>query len=229
LARKGTPMTPDERIDNLIHAHAIEQQDLDSRIQDLEKMVKVLIADRKKKIKKEPFIPFIWAKTTGAKRLYLDDKGQQNREKLKKKMDAYGIKVKKLNIYNESGSTVPRLENGYKLLFTATKPMSFVDFLKFFRMGGVDTYDGTKDFLQVSPVEQYMMRTGKRFFKGFEDYDELDRFEFDLETQGLNPYIHRISQIGIRTNRGYEHIIHIDGETEAEKDANELVKEINTR
>lgn len=46
-------MTPDERIDNLIHAHAIEQQDLDSRIQDLEKMVKVLIADREKKIKKE--------------------------------------------------------------------------------------------------------------------------------------------------------------------------------
>lgn len=178
--------------------------------------------DGKKKIKKDDFKPFLWAKSTGAKRLFLDDKGRQNREKLKKKMDDYGIQVKKLNIYTESGTTVPRLLDGYKLLFTATKPMSFVDFLKFFRMGGVDTYDGSKDFLQVSPVEQYMMRTGKRFFKGFEDYDELDRLEFDLETEGLNPYIHRISQIGIRTNRGYEHIIHIDGESEEEKDKNEL-------
>lgn len=178
--------------------------------------------DGKKKIKKDDFRPFLWAKTSGAKRLFLDDKGRQNREKLKKKMDDYGIQIKKLNIYTEAGTTVPRLENGYKLLFTATKPMSFVDFLKFFRMGGVDTYDGSKDFLQVSPVEQYMMRSGKRLFKGFEDYDELDRLEFDLETEGLNPYIHRISQIGIRTNRGYEHIIHIDGETESEKDTNEL-------
>ena len=45
---------------------------------------------------------------------------------------------------------------------------------------------------------------------------------FDLETEGLNPLIHCISQIGIRTNKGFEKILTITGNTKEEKERNEL-------
>ena len=59
----------------------------------------------------------------------------------------------------------------------------------------------------VNPVEQYLIRTGKRLFKGYEDYDELCRMSFDLETEGLDPKRHRINQIGVHTNKGFDFII----------------------
>lgn len=177
----------------------------------------------KKRIKKEPFKPFLWAKQSGARKLFIDSKvGYQNKTLLKKKLSEYGISVKGLNIHTSDGRTTKRLENGYRIMFTADKSMSYNKFIKFFKDGGVDIYDESKDFLSVSPVEQFMMRTGKRFFKGVEDYDELVRLQFDLETGGLNPEIHRINQIGITTNKGYQNIIAIDGETKSEKNKNEL-------
>ena len=42
-----------------------------------------------------------------------------------------------------------------------------------------------------------------------------------METQGLNPEIHMIDQIGIRTNKGFEKIITVVGEG-AERKVNEL-------
>jgi hypothetical protein len=44
-----------------------------------------------------------------------------------------------------------------------------------------------------------------------------------LETEGLNPEIHSIEQIGIRTNKGFERVISIEGDTRKEKNANELM------
>lgn len=179
--------------------------------------------DTGKKIKKEPFKPFIWAKKSGAQRLFINEKtGRQDKALLKKKMEKYGITVKGLNIYTPEGKTTKRLETGYNLMFSATKGMSFNTFLRFFKEGGVDTYSEEKDFLQVSPVEQFMMRTGMRFFKGYEDYDELVRLQFDLETQGLNPEYCRIDQIGIRTNKGFEQVLAVEGDTKAERDRSEL-------
>ena len=46
--------------------------------------------------------------------------------------------------------------------------------------------------------------------------------EFDLETDGLDPNKHAINQIGIRTNKGYEKILTITGNTPEERDDNEL-------
>lgn len=180
--------------------------------------------DGKKKIKKEPFYPFLWAKQDGARRLYVDPKtGIQNKAMLKNKMDSLGIEVKALNIYSEDGKTTERLQNGFRVMFSAKKPMKYSTFISFFKNGGVELYDESKQFLMVSPVEQFMIKTGKRLFKGIEDYDELNRLSFDLETGGLNPKINRIDQIGIRTNRGYEKILAINGETKQEKDKNELL------
>ncbi len=177
-----------------------------------------------KRIKKEAFKPFIWAKLSGARKLFIDSKTKyQNKTLLNKKLNDYGITAKGLNIYTEDGRTTERLENGYRVLFSAKRGMSYSKFLKFFKDGGVDVYDDSRDFISVTPVEQFMMRTGKRFFKGIEDYDELLRLQFDLETGGLNPEIHRIDQVGIRTNAGYENVLTVDGDTNDEKNRNELL------
>lgn len=197
--------------------------DIECSYNDTEASIIFLNKEGVKILKRESFKPFLWAKNNGAKRLFLKEKnGRQDRELLKKKMERYGIKATKLNIYTENGETTTRLEEGYRTLFTATKPMSYSTFLKFFKEGGVDVYDDTKDFLCVSPVEQHMMRTGKRFFKSYDFYDDLLRLSFDLETGGLDPEIHRISKIGIRTNKNFEKILSITGDTEEEKNISEL-------
>jgi DNA polymerase I len=54
-----------------------------------------------------------------------------------------------------------------------------------------------------------------------EDYHEVHRFSFDLETTGLNPHIERIFQIGMKDNRGFQHVISINGETDEELDERE--------
>ena len=176
-----------------------------------------------KKLKKVDFEPFVWAKVEGARSLYIDPKtGKQDQILLKKKMSQYGIVAKGLTIHSEDGFTTERLENGYRVMFEAKNKMSFNRFIQFFKQGGCDLWGKDKLFLSVAPVEQYMMKSGKRMFKGFEDYDNLTRLEFDLETTGLNPEECSIEQIGIRTNKGFEQILTIEGRDEDEKRDNEL-------
>jgi DNA polymerase elongation subunit (family B) len=119
--------------------------------------------------------------------------------------------------------------DGYNLMFYATAPMTFSAFQDFFTKAGFPIYpkkgdqnQGKHHYICVSPSEQYMIYTGKRLFKGYEDYDELLRMQWDLETEGLEPEKDMISQIGIRTNKGFHKIITIEGETREEKFANEL-------
>ena len=182
----------------------------------------------KKMIKLDDFKPFVWAKNSIAVRMFDGD-----REELKKRMAEYGISVKALKTNNNGEKSSERLENGYKYMFYAKRPMSFQQFLMFFQMAKTPIYDtkkkkdinektiSSKEFLSVSPVEQYMIASGKRFFKGYNNYDEVKRLQFDLETQGLNPEIHAIDQIGIRTNKGFEQIITVVGEGNKRKE-NEL-------
>jgi len=176
-----------------------------------------------KKLKKVDFEPFVWAKVEGARKLYIDPQtGKQDQILLKKKMSQYGIVAKGLTIHSEDGFTTERLENGYRVMFETKSKMSFNKFIQFFKQGGCDLWGQDKLFLSVAPVEQYMMKSGKRMFKGFEDYDHLTRLEFDLETTGLNPQDCSIEQIGIRTNKGFEQILTIEGRDEDEKRDNEL-------
>lgn len=172
--------------------------------------------DKRKLVRKEPFLPFVWAKNSVCIRMF-----DGNRDMLKKVMAEFKIKVKKLINTNSDGN-VPseRLQNGYKYMFYAAEKMSYQRFMKFFIVAGTPIYPKNtanilskdKEFLAISPVEQYMIASGRRLFKGYENYDDVKRLIFDLETQGLNPKIHAISQIGIRTNKGFEKIITIVGE-----------------
>ena len=177
----------------------------------------------KKRIKRDNFFPFIWCKETTAQNLFNGD-----RKQIRLNLSEYGIGVKSLRTTRDDGSEPERMKNGYKLMFYAKVPMTYSKFMDFFKKAGRPVYPrqrdknyGLKEYIAVSPVEQYMIQTGRRMFKGYDDYDDLLRMEWDLETEGLDPQIHAISQIGIRTNKGFEKIITVTG-TGKEKRKNEL-------
>lgn len=172
---------------------------------------------------KEDFLPFVWTKQSVARTYFNAD-----RSILKSKMSEYGIECKGLIVEDRVCKIHPRMENGYRVMFYAKIPMSFSKFMKFFIEAGRPIYPketdksyGLKDYIVVAPDEQHMIRTGKRFFKGYDDYDDLIRVLWDLETEGLDPTKDLITKIGIKTNKGFEKIITIRGEGE-EKYNNEL-------
>ena len=176
-----------------------------------------------KKVSHESFYPFCWAKLSAGQGLF-----NGNRKLIKLKLSEYHITCKGLRIEDVDSNVTERMENGYRILFKATSPMSYQQFMKFFKEGGRPLYPnqndsnyGLKEYIVVNPIEQFMIQTGKRQFKTYDDYDQLLRVEFDLETEGLDPQKDCISQIGIRTNRGFEQIIPVLGEGE-EKWINEI-------
>ena len=177
-----------------------------------------------KRIRKDAFKPFVWMTQSGARQLFTG-----NRIKLKDTLSKYGIECRGLITSNGVNEAPERMKNGYNVMFYARNKMTFTRFMQFFTEAGVPIYPKQKDknyglryFVAIPPVEQYMIQTGIRLFKGYEDYDDVVRMEWDLETEGLDPNIHMISQIGIRTNKGFEEIITIDGSTPDEKFENEM-------
>ena len=181
---------------------------------------------------KQPFYPFTWATHSACNKLCNGD-----RNEVKKLLQKYSIGVKKLSNTNIKGEVIKEFESGYMFMFFARKPMPYTTFLRFFKEANNPIYgkkdkDGkeelrsssdSRQYLIVPPVEQYMIVSGKRYFKGYDDYDMLHRMIFDIETEGLDPHRHRINQIGIRTNKGFEKIITIEGNTDEERMVNELV------
>lgn len=182
---------------------------------------------------KEQFFPFVWATRNACNKL-----AECGRDILKALMNKYGIGVKKLSNTNVNGETITDFEDGYMFLFYARNPMSYTKFLAFFKEAGNPVYgkdkdsDNSRQYLAIPPQEQYLIQTGKRFFKGYDDYDQLLRMIFDLETEGLDPTRHRIKLNGVKLNRsvtikGKEYknwgkIFRLEGETEEEKDKSEL-------
>jgi DNA polymerase elongation subunit (family B) len=165
-----------------------------------------------KKIEKYRYKPFLWFKNDVIPLLYEGKKLKQI-EGAKR----HGIKTKKLKTSNEDGFTPSRLQNGYRYLVTCEK--SYNDLINFFKEGGVDVFDKatSKLFFMFTPVEQFMIQTGIRLFKGVEDYNELHRFQFDLETEGLSGSRDAIFQIGMRDNRGFEYVLESKGSTPQER------------
>ncbi len=129
-----------------------------------------------KQIKTDTFIPFAWVGSLHNKNFYKSSKGLQ-----KEAMSKHGIIIEKLSSEGDE-----RLENGLKFLVKTTK--TYQDLVNFFRTGGLDPWnrDNSDDIHILPPVEQYLVQKSKRLFKGFEEYDELHRFVFDIETTGLD-------------------------------------------
>ena len=129
-------------------------------------------------------------------------------------MGKFGIVIEKLETGDDE-----RLKNGLTYLIKTTK--SYRDLVSFFRQGGLNPWDmETRDSIQIlPPIEQYLIQKEKRLFKGFDEYDDVHRLVFDLETTSLNPEDGRIFMIGIKDNRGFEKVIEIDDTPEAEIEA----------
>lgn len=173
-----------------------------------------------KRIKKDDFKPFVWVKQSAIDRMC-----DGNHISLSKMMAEYGIGIKALKISDKPinlQEVDERLINGYKYIMYAKRAMSQGAFNKFFNAVGTPLYSKnsetqSREFLSVNAIEQYMISTGRRMFKGYDAYNATKRLIFDLETQGLHPEIHGIDQIGIRTNKGFETILSVEGEGEDRK------------
>ena len=148
------------------------------------------------------FTPFLWVGDLSGLNFYNNSKTIQ-----KKRMGEFGIIIEKLETYDND-----RLENGMKYLVRSIK--SYTDLVGFFRTGGINPWDEKyrQYFTVLNPVEQYLIQKKKRLFKGIEDYQDVHRFVFDIETTGLEPENNKIILIGIKDNRGLNETIPAFGE-----------------
>jgi len=175
------------------------------------------IPGKGKEIRKDTFTPFAWVGDLRGLNFYQSSKGLQ-----KEAMSKHGIMIEKL----ETGDN-PRLENGLKFMVKSLK--GYRSLIQFFRDGGVDPWgERTKDkVLILPPVEQYLVQKEKRLFKGFEEYNDITRFVFDLETTALEPKDGRIFMIGMKTNKGYKKVIECANEEQERNGLVEFFKIIN--
>ena len=158
-----------------------------------------------KKIIADTFTPFCWVGDLRDRNFYRGNKQQQ-----KEAISKYGIVIEKLETHENE-----RLEQGLTFLVKSTR--TYRDLVSFFRQGGLDPWaQQNRDFITLlTPVEQYLIQKQKRLFKGFEDYDDVHRFIFDLETTSLDPKQGRIFMFGMKDNRGFEKVIEaIDDDSE---------------
>jgi len=157
-----------------------------------------------KTIQKESFTAFAWVGDLRGLNFY-----QSSKEFQKEAMTKYGIVIEKLRTDGNE-----RLEKGLTFLVKSLK--GYRELIQFFRDGGLDPWgETTKDKIMIlPPVEQYLITKEKRLFKGFEEYNDITRFVFDLETTSLEPKDGRIFMIGMKTNKGYMKVIECANEDE---------------
>jgi len=144
----------------------------------------------------------------------------------------YGIKITKLKTGNQK-----KLVDGYCYKITSDK--SFNNIVDFLSDGGVNPYEKIKDengrfiknvrgsyefknrhlFYSVSSNEQFLISNKARLYKGYEEYKDVHKLVFDIETTGLRYEISRMFSIGVRDNRGFETILEVDkmNDDESEK------------
>ena len=235
-----------EAVRTFMEGHDPEERIVNITASFRDPFVKVYYRDEddNKCVSERPFYPFVWAKREVCVKMkkYIMDHDICGGS-MAKLMGKHGIFVKELSTKNNGGQVVESMEDGYTYIFYATRAMSYSDFLKFFKEAGYPVYKDRKDgqeelarnktryYLTATPEEQYLISTGKRYFKGYNDYDETLRMIFDLETTGLDTRRDRIEQIGVRFNRpvkykgktyNFERVFAVEGTTDSERDASEL-------
>lgn len=181
-----------------------------------------------KLIKQDKLIPFLWVGDLSNCNFYNGSKTAQ-----KQKMAEHGIIIEKLRTDGNE-----RLEKGLPFLVKSLKTYS--NLVNFFKQGGLDPWSDKpinsepdapmiKSFFQIlSPVEQFLVQKRKRLFKGIEDYSDVYRLVFDIETTGLDPDTCKIILIGVKDNRGLQTTISAfgeDGEKKCIEDFFNIIKE----
>jgi len=161
-----------------------------------------------KRIEEHKYEPFLWFKEDITPYLY-----QGKKLKTIEAAKQFKVKITKLRTWSEDGFIPERMKNGY--IFLAKCKGSNNDLINFFKNGGVDIFNERykKSFIIFSPTEQFLIQSGKRLFKGFEDYNDLHRLQFDLETEGLFATRDAIFQIGVKDNKGNHAVIETVGDS----------------
>ena len=170
--------------------------------------------EKGKIIKEDNFTPFIWVGDLSELNFYNKSKTTQ-----KKKMGDFGILIEKLECHDNE-----RLQNGMTHIVKSIK--GYTELINFFKHGGLDPWDEKVRhcFTILSPVEQYLIQKKKRLFKGIEDYSDVYRFVFDIETTGLEPQTSKIILIGVKDNKGLQKTISAFGEDGEKKCIEEFFK-----
>jgi len=170
-----------------------------------------------KQIQRDSLIAFAWVGDLRGLNFYSGSKALQ-----KEAMTKYGIMIEKLRTENNE-----RLENGLTFMVKSLK--GYRALTQFFRDGGLDPW-GEKlkeKILMLPPVEQYLISKEKRLFKGFEEYNDITRLVFDLETTSLEPKDGRIFMIGLKTNKGFQKVIECTNEDEERRGITEFFRVID--
>jgi DNA polymerase elongation subunit (family B) len=168
-----------------------------------------------KQIKKDTFIPFAWVGDLRGLNFYQSSKALQ-----KEAMTKHKIVIEKLRTDGNE-----RLEKGLTYMIKSLN--GYRSIIQFFREGGIEPWgEKTKGLVLIlPPVEQYLVVKEKRMFKGFDEYDSITRFVFDLETTALEPKDGRIFMIGMKTNKGFSEVIECANEDQERRG---IVKFFNT-
>ena len=192
-------MIPAEEIEEFLKGSDPEQYIVSVEFDYVSDSIYKIIEDpiKGKIVKRDTFIPFAWVGDLRGLNFYQGSKGLQ-----KEAMSKYGIVIDKLKTEGNQ-----RLEEGLSFMVKSLK--GYRTLLQFFRDGGIDPYGekAKEKVLILPPIEQYLIQKEKRLFKGFESYEDVTRFVFDLETTALEPKDGRIFMFGLKTNKGFHKVI----------------------
>jgi DNA polymerase I len=73
---------------------------------------------------------------------------------------------------------------------------------------------GQDAVLALPPEEQYLVATGRNYFRGLR-FDQLRRMQFDLETTGLSPECNRIFMVAVRNPSGTTEVLEARDDSDA--------------
>jgi len=190
------------------------------------------------RVEQHRYTPFLYTKKLKdmGYALYNGDK-----QLLESKMIQYGITFKEMKTGGQ-----PRLVQGFPIKVTSHKSYNML--LEFFKEGGLDPFAKKRDlnnkiikdnrgrvkftnrhlFYTPRLEDQFFISTGARLFKGIEEYKDLHKLTFDIETTGLRYEISRIFSIGVRDNRGFETILEVDKENDNDSEIRLIQDFFNT-
>jgi len=177
--------------------------------------------NQKPRIENIRYLPFMYMKDLErlGRTLYIG----KDDEYIKSKQIKYGITITKLKTGNQK-----RLLDGY--CYKLTSHRCYNDLINYVRDGGIDPFEKLFDedgqivrdekgrivyknrdlFHAPKTTEQFFISTQSRLYKGYEQYKEVHRLTFDIETTGLRYQVSRMFAIGVRDNRGFETILEVE-------------------
>jgi len=194
---------------------------------------------QKPRIENIRYLPFRYMKDLSrlGRELYVG----KDDEYIKSKQIKYGITIKKLKTGNQK-----RLLDGYCYLITSHRSSN--DITQYLKDGGIDPFEKLFDeggnivrdekgkivyknrdlFYSPRTTEQFFISTQSRLYRGYEQYKEVHRMTFDIETEGLRYQIHRMFAIGVRDNRGFETILEVEKRNDDESEIKLIQDFFNT-